>query len=159
MDYALQTSCYSWICFTSSTSSASRCEASSLDIHVVRIAMTPSNWNNLFLVVGVLRITFSPEDDQSLLIETSSCTLSSFLELITTQLRFYMVSPQLVLLKNLLVNSTFRSVYALIIFWRMLVLEGLKKLGGGPLSLDLWACLCHYCRCSYYLHVQQIRNA
>ena len=41
----------------------------------------------------------SPEDDQSLLIEMSSCTPQFFLELITTQLRFYMVSPQLSLLK------------------------------------------------------------
>ena len=37
----------------------------------------------------------SPEDDQSILIETSSCNLQFFSELITTQLRdFHMVSPQ-----------------------------------------------------------------
>ena len=38
-----------------------------------------------------------PEDDQSILIETSSLTSSSFSELITTQLRYvHMVSPQVV---------------------------------------------------------------
>ena len=37
----------------------------------------------------------SPEDDQSILIETSSFNLQFFSELITTQLRdFHMVSPQ-----------------------------------------------------------------
>ena len=37
----------------------------------------------------------SPEDDLSILIETSSCNLQFFSELITTQLRdFHMVSPQ-----------------------------------------------------------------
>ena len=46
-----------------------------------------------------------PEDDQSLLIETSSCTPSSFSELITTQLRFHMVLPQLVLLITNVVPS------------------------------------------------------
>ena len=47
------------------------------------------------MLLSIQPIHISPEDDQSLLIETSSCTPSSFLELITTQLRFYMVSPQL----------------------------------------------------------------
>ena len=38
-------------------------------------------------------------DDQSILIETSSCNLQFFSELITTQLRdFHMVSPQVSLL-------------------------------------------------------------
>ena len=39
----------------------------------------------------------SPDDDQIILIETSSCNLQFFSELITTQLRdFHMVSPQVV---------------------------------------------------------------
>ena len=42
----------------------------------------------------------SPEDDQSLLIDNVELYPQFFLELITTQLRFYMVSPQLSLLKN-----------------------------------------------------------
>ena len=54
----------------------------------------------VYLSSSISRVWHSPEDDQSLLIETSSCTPSSFLELITTQLRFHMVSPQLVLLTS-----------------------------------------------------------
>ena len=39
----------------------------------------------------------SPDDDQRIPIETSSCNLQFFSELITTQLRdFHMVSPQVV---------------------------------------------------------------
>ena len=45
------------------------------------------------------------KDDQSLLIETSSVYPQFFLELITTQLRFYMVSPQLSLLIILTMQS------------------------------------------------------
>ena len=42
-----------------------------------------------------INVCLSPEDDQSILIETSSCNLQFFSELITTQLRdFHMVSPQ-----------------------------------------------------------------
>ena len=43
-----------------------------------------------------------PQDDQSILIETSSCNLQFFSELITTQLReFHTVSPQVVFLTYL----------------------------------------------------------
>ena len=64
----------------------------------------------------------SPEDDQSILIETSSCNLQFFSELITTQLRdFHMVWPQVVftllnwLLANKLCINTSKSNY--IIFY------------------------------------------
>ena len=49
-------------------------------------------WQNCYYIY-----LHSPEDDQSILIETSSCNLQFFSELITTQLRdFHMVSPQVV---------------------------------------------------------------
>ena len=49
-----------------------------------------------------------PEDDQSILIETSSCNLQFFSELTTTQLRdFHMVSPQVVF--TLLIFLTMQS--------------------------------------------------
>ena len=41
-----------------------------------------------------LYLSLSPEDDQSILIETSSCNYQFFSELITTHWEFHMVSPQ-----------------------------------------------------------------
>ena len=50
----------------------------------------------------------SPDDHQGILIETSSCNLEFFSELITTQLReFHMVSPQVVF--TLLIFLTMQS--------------------------------------------------
>ena len=49
----------------------------------------------VLIMNGCIYIYLSPEDDQIILIETSSCNLQFFSELITTQLRdFHMVSPQ-----------------------------------------------------------------
>ena len=45
----------------------------------------------------VVKIYVSPEDDQSILIKMSSCNLQ-FLELITTQEIFHIVSPQISLI-------------------------------------------------------------
>ena len=52
------------------------------------------------------RVRHSPEDDQSILIEMSSCNLQFFSELITTQLRdFHMVSPQVVFLTQVILQN------------------------------------------------------
>ena len=66
-----------------------------IQIHAVFIKLGFLSWQSLFrschsqlrLFNYISRVRHSPEDDQSLLIETSSCTPSSFSELITTQLR------------------------------------------------------------------------
>ena len=56
-------------------------------------------------------LEISPEDDQSILIETLSCNLQFFSELhvITTQLRdFHMVPPQVVLLNIFLTMQSYK---------------------------------------------------
>ena len=56
----------------------------------------------------------SAEDDQSILIEMSSCNLQFFSELITTQLRdFHMVSPLLITMFR-----DFMTFYKSVLFWK-----------------------------------------
>ena len=60
---------------------------------------------NSFSIISIV----SPEDHQSILIETSSCNLQFFSELISQLRDFHMVSPQVVftLLNNLYTNYLF----------------------------------------------------
>ena len=68
------------------------CKVSSTKALVLRVILQQSTW-----AAASPRVRHSPDDDHSILIETSSCNLQFFSELITTQLRdFHMVSPQVV---------------------------------------------------------------
>ena len=65
--------------------------------HIAETALPCSAKSGVLKTAQVSKNWGSPEDDQSILIETSSCNLQFFSELITTQLRdFHMVSPQVV---------------------------------------------------------------
>ena len=55
--------------------------------NVIKTAFTSSKFNCFLSDFTDKTKQYLPEDDQSILIETSSCNLRFFLELITTQLR------------------------------------------------------------------------
>ena len=62
---------------------------------VLFLSLLENNYFQKKLWVCFIKPSYTAEDDQSILIETSSCNLQFFSELITTQLRdFHMVSPQ-----------------------------------------------------------------
>ena len=86
---------------------------------------------------------YSPEDDQSLLIETSSCTPSSFSELITTQLRFHMVSPQLFLLKKTTLLPEREACSTSLFEGRVVGVKLTHDNGPRSVTLDLVFRLCH----------------
>ena len=82
-----------------------------LDVKLVMVLNTLRDESFCYAVIFINKDNewyISGDDDQSILIETSSCNLQFFSELITTQLRdFHMVSPQVVF--TLLIFLTMQS--------------------------------------------------